>query len=562
MVKGFASSREKGQAVLLVVLAMGVFLLGALGIAVDGSQLYAQRQMAQLAADAAAQAGIVTIFNGSSAIGTTAYYCTSSNATSPCTYASKNNFTAGATACTALSDATPGKDCIKVDPNPGVAVICPGGGSGCLDGGTPNELQVSITRAVPTTIMKMMGFNSFKVSARATAAILDVTAPVPIIVTQPWQADSFDMNSGNASVIITGGPQRSIQVNSSNPNSIYSPFHPVVDLSGAGPHGTGGDLGDFGGPSGGGAVLNPAPSSTNTIHFIQPADPIQDPLAGVTAPSQPANAYTPVPLSNGTYGCPASPAKPCMLYFPGTYSNTHLSNINVQNQTAVFAPGIYYLTSTDTGSTTGLSNAANGEILMASGITDSSTTVTVVTNSSGNIAPGGVVSCCGTNTSWDGTRANGGLMFYLTGAGVSSIGHGKNACSPATAAANIGAISLGANSNVTLVGSPTNGTYKGILFFIDRTAITQTHSLGGGGALTLYGTIYATDTISQMGADSSATCSQNQTVYMTGNSGSNTTITGEIIASLLELDGGGTVRMTLSPLALTTVRQIALVNGE
>ena len=55
---------EEGQAVVLVALAMGVFLLGAVGLAVDGSHLYSQRQMAQSAADSAAIAGIMSIFDG------------------------------------------------------------------------------------------------------------------------------------------------------------------------------------------------------------------------------------------------------------------------------------------------------------------------------------------------------------------------------------------------------------------------------------------------------------------------------------------------------------------
>ena len=78
---------EAGQAVLLVVAAMSVFLLGAVGLAVDGSHLYAQRQAAQAAADAAAQAGIVSIFNGTNAgnlASTGDYWCTTTDTTSPC----------------------------------------------------------------------------------------------------------------------------------------------------------------------------------------------------------------------------------------------------------------------------------------------------------------------------------------------------------------------------------------------------------------------------------------------------------------------------------------------
>ena len=37
-------ANQRGQAILLVVVAMGIFLIGALGLAIDGSQLYGQRK--------------------------------------------------------------------------------------------------------------------------------------------------------------------------------------------------------------------------------------------------------------------------------------------------------------------------------------------------------------------------------------------------------------------------------------------------------------------------------------------------------------------------------------
>ena len=63
---------ESGQALVLVAAALGIFLLGAVGLAVDVGQLYAHRQMAQNAADAAAEAGILSMFNGSNT-GTNAF---------------------------------------------------------------------------------------------------------------------------------------------------------------------------------------------------------------------------------------------------------------------------------------------------------------------------------------------------------------------------------------------------------------------------------------------------------------------------------------------------------
>ena len=64
------SGLEDGQSILLVVVAMSVFLIGALGLAIDGAQMYAHRQMAQAAADAAAQAGMMSIFRGTNATAT------------------------------------------------------------------------------------------------------------------------------------------------------------------------------------------------------------------------------------------------------------------------------------------------------------------------------------------------------------------------------------------------------------------------------------------------------------------------------------------------------------
>jgi len=93
------SKGEEGQAIIIVALAMSIFLIGAVGLAVDGGHMYAQRQMAQTAADAAAQAGIQSIFTGTNT-GTggagfstgSLFTCGTSDARTPCAYASQNGF--------------------------------------------------------------------------------------------------------------------------------------------------------------------------------------------------------------------------------------------------------------------------------------------------------------------------------------------------------------------------------------------------------------------------------------------------------------------------------------
>jgi hypothetical protein len=542
---------QSGQAILIVVLATSIFLLGAVGFAIDGSHLYAQRQMAQAAADAAAQAGVLSIFNGSNALGihgfscpstpsdsTPCFTCAASDARTPCYYAqTMNGFNLAA-------------DVVKVwfPTAAGVGVS-----SGVLSGSDPvNLLKVTIERPVNTTLMRLLGPSVSTIAASGTAAIVTVSSAVPILVTHPILNSAFSM-SGGPTITICGGPPRSIQVNSNASDAVHSNGNGTIDLTKAGPgvgacNGSGGSFGAWGGPSTAPFTLLTA----GTGAYIQPASPIQDPLcttsatncaSGVNPPAAPAVARPADPLANSTYGCPASPKKACMLYYPGLYT----SKINVKNQTAIFSPGIYYLN----GSGVDFTDAANGELYMASGLTDSSTTVSV-TLTGGVVNAGGVTSCCGTNQGWDGTATNGGMLVYMTG--------------PNSASGNqTGAINVGANGNASLIGSPSCASppcaaspvtsYKGILFFVDRSAAPQTHSMGGGGTMTVIGTFYAPELLSVM----KASAAQYQTLSLQGTPGGATNITGEIIVGALALGGNSGITMTLSGLP-TPVRQVALVN--
>src|SRR5216110_1188639 len=53
--------RDIGQVTIFVVLALGIFLLGAMGFAVDMANLWFHRQSAQTAADAACTAGAMDL---------------------------------------------------------------------------------------------------------------------------------------------------------------------------------------------------------------------------------------------------------------------------------------------------------------------------------------------------------------------------------------------------------------------------------------------------------------------------------------------------------------------
>ena len=73
-------SRQGGQAILIAVVATGLVMIGAMGLAIDTGQLYGHRQMAQAAADAAAEAAILSIYAGTNvggnAFGSSSFTCT------------------------------------------------------------------------------------------------------------------------------------------------------------------------------------------------------------------------------------------------------------------------------------------------------------------------------------------------------------------------------------------------------------------------------------------------------------------------------------------------------
>src|SRR5258708_39002664 len=108
-------------------------------------------------------------------------------------------------------------------------------------------------------------------------------------------------------------------------------------------------------------------------------------------------------------------------------------------------------------------------------------------------------------------------------------------------------IRLASGSTTSLTGSDFSSSYKGILFFVDRNAQTQSHTLGGGSALTLIGTIYAASTVANMTSAAGAVCAGcYQTIQLRGGSGSGTLIDGQIFASHLDVGGGGSITMKLT----------------
>jgi hypothetical protein len=284
-----------------------------------------------------------------------------------------------------------------------------------------------------------------------------------------------------------------------------------VDLTHAGPpdDGTCTGVNDPGGIFG---VTGDEPTATFNITpsngYVYEDDWIKDPLSGVTAPTPgagwPTNPAVTTVNGVGTDGCPSSS---CQLYSPGIYS----TGIDGGGQDNLFKPGIYYLQGS-----TGFKCDA------------------VCTM---NMATGAAIAADSTTTTW----AAGHMMVYNTGTGL---------------------FTLTANGSINLVGAPAgDANYPSILFFQDRGSVANVgtnkntgHMMGGGGGLTLVGTLYITNTRATMLADST----HYQRLNLQGTPGSGTKIEGEIITDVLDLGGNGGITMNLNN-ASYTISQIALV---
>src|SRR5437764_8935981 len=103
-------SRQSGQAAVFLMLALGLFLLGAMGFAVDMANLWMHRQASQSAADAACMAAATDMVSDVTGASTTtggftngtSFLCSGNPSYHPCVYAANNGYTA-----TGLTAGTP-----------------------------------------------------------------------------------------------------------------------------------------------------------------------------------------------------------------------------------------------------------------------------------------------------------------------------------------------------------------------------------------------------------------------------------------------------------------------
>ena len=309
-------SPQQGQSFLIIVILIAFFLLAVLGLATDYSQVWAHRQMAQGAADAACQAGAADVFlKGTDPTGSipgvdfswidgSTFDCSARPNSVPCKYASFNGYSESNVSVSFPSSL------------PGVSGIPSGFGT------IPNPyIKVTVTDPVATYFTRIASsIKTVNVKASAGCGLNVINAPVPLVVLHRTASPSLQVN-GSASVTVLGGPTRSIQVDSSSSTAVSAG---TVDLHLAGPGGSGADFAVFGGPTTKPAGVNVGTSGK----WIPGANPFGDPFAAVSAPTRPTgagSAGSAKPVTYKTNGCPDTNG--CIEYSAGDYTSCSTGSI-------------------------------------------------------------------------------------------------------------------------------------------------------------------------------------------------------------------------------------------
>ncbi len=553
--------REAGQATLFFLLALGIFLMGALAFAFDLSNMWFHRQAAQTAADAACTAGAMDLLLSSEGAATgnawhagvpplVAFNCTTTSPDSVCQYALKNGY-----------------DSSNTSPGNLVAVSFPPS----VIGATPPPVGIAPTAFIRIDVLDnvgtfflglLNGSRTVAVRAFATCGVYLASAPLPIVVLDPRSTDAATLSvQGTPVVSVYGGPQRSIEVNSGNAAAVNIGGSASINLSQGGPAHTGSDLAVWGGPTAapGGFV----PGSTG--HWIPQAAPINDPFAQVAAPAIPTNTPPNPPALKplgGTSGCPETAPTTCDEYTPGYYP----AQIQVKNRTAIFDPGIYYIVG-------GLSLGPNSCVRPSNQVGDGSGGTIFYFADTNSVSAG----------SNSGTKCPAGSPFNTT-TGTGSLAFGAKCTAASSIPANLpatltGSILLGPCQAATVTslcapncainyGDPLGtldpiGEQRGMLFFQKRSVNASINpSWGGGGQFLLSGTMYFHQCTTS-GADTGLGCTSatayNDVLNLQGGSGSGTYVLGQIVADQISLGGNSSITMDLNPSTVYTTLKASLL---
>ncbi len=582
------STESSGQASVYLILLLAIVLLSVMAFSVDLTNLWFHRQQAQTAADAACQAGaldMLAVANGKTPpamnftanVGDGGSDCVQRPNATICLYARFNGFD-GSSGITANA---PSKSVSWTFPGSVAGVTAP-------SVSVAPYLKVVAVENVKTWFMGLAGTRYVRTAAACTCGLSGgPPSGAPIVVLNPTIQGALNL-SGGAVIRITGGPQTSIQINSTNtdnlqcgPTSTSSRCYSAItctgsgqiDTTGAGPNGTGGDVNVSGGPSfnpycGSNRVQTIPRSGTFTGHWNGGTAAVSDPFAWVPAPNRLANynasqSTKPLWVPYNTDGCPnrnyklylvdsvdprdaSSPIKSagsyaaCLEFFPGFYPNGidltaaefRTRGVPPSYNIAIFAPGVYYL---------------NGNFVVTQGGT--------VRNAWPGLA----------SPSSTSPNQTDGVMFYFVKGGPQFEGNtdaNDSSIDPVprsflSCATPTTGVTGSLNGAVLIAQCTSKGSYyqaggtsnsdslsstgsRSILMFGDHDNTIPANNpttFGASGSLTFVGSLYFSNSKDNYG----------DVLTMNGAAGPNTLVVGEIIADQLQLSGSGSITMNILP---------------
>jgi hypothetical protein len=538
-------STESGQAAISLILILGLFLLGVFGLAVDFTNMWFHRQAATAAADAACQAGAMDMLAtaGGMTLPATGFTpgsasdCISNSSATMCSYAAANGYNG-----TGLNAGAASNSVSWTFPS-SVTGVTPGAGSYPF-------IKLSISENVKTYFVGLLNASRYQtVNATCTCGIVQVKAAAPVVVLHPTMSGAFNY-SGGGSLYIVGGPQRSLQVNSSSATAVLWSASGMIDLSKGGPNVTGSDVAVTGGPSqipgSGTCNSNSGFCGGTTGSWKGRVLPVPDPYGNVPSPKVPANAPASKWVDYGVDNCPdhrlvyqyydsvagKSVYKSCVEYSPGYYP----SGINLSGTTtAIFLPGIYYMNGS-------LNASASATVRMAKPAGYYPTDGVMFYFSGGSLNFSGCSGCADTSN-------------------IDNVDSGDLTCDQQTP---IPALNMPTSipGNVLIAQCARDGTYwdgvgsttdvrgtpgiRGLLVFQAHNNTTQPQ-FSGSGSLTYSGALYFHSTGYQ------------DVLSLSGGASSGTFILGEIVADQINLSGTGVIRLALNPLATTNSSKVAIL---
>lgn len=328
---------ESGQMLVLTALTM-TLLFGFVALAVDVGVAFRARRNVQIAADAAAVAAALNYFHNG--VLSTAKTAGQSAATA-------NGYTAG-------SGTT-----VTINCSPTVG---PHAGAGCN-----GYFEAIITAPNATTFMKMFGFNSLNLTARAVAGD-GGPSNACVIVTNPTASDAMDLQGS----FTVNASQCGVVVDSKDPSALQ--------FTGGGGTLTAGSVGVVGGAGGQTGDSSPAP--------VTGVAPVSDPLQ-LTGPT-PTNGgcsgsgYTDARTHQTTYGTTdnATTSLTGSVGGPGAGNAVcYTQAVNLNNVT--MGPGIYVFEAGVTTNGTVTTSGASIDIYGGSFNANTGTTLALTAPTSG-----------------------------------------------------------------------------------------------------------------------------------------------------------------------------------